>query len=63
MLERFRSPNKIRSKHTVANPACGLLNREKRTERKCGSAPPPHPSPNAAAAVDYCPTSTSIDKT
>ena len=31
--------------YTVANPARGLLNREKRTKKKSGSAPPP-PPPN-----------------
>ena len=29
--------------YTVANPARGLLNREKITEEKSGSIPPPHP--------------------
>ena len=29
--------------YTVANPARGLLNREKRTKKKSGSLPPPHP--------------------
>ena len=28
--------------YTVANPARGLLNREKRKKKKSGSAPPPH---------------------
>ena len=29
--------------HTVANPARGLLNRERKKEKKSGSSPPPHP--------------------
>ena len=34
--------------YTVANPARGLLNREKKTPKNSGSAPPPSPSPHAA---------------
>ena len=33
--------------YTVANPARGLLNREKKKKKKSGSAPPP-PPPRAA---------------
>ena len=35
--------------YTVANPACGLLNREIKKNKKSGSAPPP-PPPRARAA-------------
>ena len=34
--------------YTVANPARGLLNREKKKKKKSGSAPPPPPPPRAA---------------
>ena len=38
--------NKTRKKllYTVANPARGLLNREKNKNKKSGSAPPPPPA-------------------
>ena len=35
--------------YTVANPARGLLNREKKKKKKSGSNPPPSPSPPRAA--------------
>ena len=34
--------------YTVANPARGLLNREKKKKKKSGSAPPPPPPARAA---------------
>ena len=33
--------------YTVANPARGLLNREKKKKKKSGSSPPPPPPPTA----------------
>ena len=40
-------PTRRKRLYTVANPARGLLNREKRTKRKSLAAPPP-PAPHAA---------------
>ena len=37
----FANPKKLLYKHTVANPARGLLSREKNTKKNPGSAPPP----------------------
>ena len=33
--------------HTVANPARGLLNREKKKKKESGSSPPPPPPPRS----------------
>ena len=40
-------PTRKKLLYTVANPARGLLNREKKKKKKSGSAPPP-PPPRAA---------------
>ena len=38
-------PTRKKLLYTVANPARGLLNREKKKKKKSGSAPPPPPPP------------------
>ena len=38
--------------YTVANPARGLLNREKRTKKKSGSIPLPPPTPDTARSEE-----------
>ena len=40
-------PTRKKLLYTVANPARGLLNREKKKKKKSGSAPPPPPPPRA----------------
>ena len=40
-------PTRKKQLYTVANPARGLLNREKKKKKKSGSAPPPPPPPRA----------------
>ena len=37
-------PTRKKLLYTVANPARGLLNREKKKKKKSGSAPPPPPA-------------------
>ena len=41
-------PTRKKLLYTVANPACGLLNRKNKTKRKSLAAPPPHPPQRAA---------------
>ena len=44
-------PTRKKLLYTVANPARGLLNREKKKKKKSGSAPPPPPPPPPCALL------------
>ena len=48
----FPNPKKLLVLYTVANPAYGLLNREKRNKKKSLAAAPPPPPPNAARSEE-----------